>query len=196
MNSALLRPATRRILCALVVLGAAALAFPRASHAQCVGLTIAGAPGPRIFSDGFEVGDAVAWSLPAAASISIAATTDLLITLHLDGGLVGEHVVELRFETPGGFLYQSLAVPISPTAAGAETSARTRLIPGYPFPVAVRSPGHGARLVAGELAIEFSLPVAGTPIAQTSITGGWLVRAFFDAAEAACLAPKPFFLEP
>ena len=60
----------------------------------------------------------------------------------------------------------------------------------------MRSPGHGARLAAGQLVIDVALPVAGTPIAQTSITGGWLVFAYLDSAEAPCLPAARFYLEP
>lgn len=196
MNLTFSKSSTRRILRGLVALAAATLASPGASHAQCVDVTVEGAPGLRIFFDGFEGGDAAAWSAPAVRSISVAATTDLTVTLQVDAGLVGDHVVELRFESPGGFLYQSLAVPITANVADADIAPRERRIEGYPFPVEVRSPGHGARLAAGKLAIELALPVAGTPIAQTSITGEWHVWAYLDAAESACLPPKPFFLEP
>lgn len=170
-------------------------ALTATARAQCVSLTVSGAQGRTIFSDGLEAGNTAAWTAPAPPAISIAGTDDLLLTLTVAAEPGGDHVVELRFELPGGFLYQSLAVPFSTVVSAGQTQAVRRL-PDYPFAVEVRSPGKGARLTAGQLAIDIALPVGGTPIAQTSLTGTWRVWAFLDGIETACLPAAPFNLEP
>lgn len=196
MNRTLHRRNSSRALAALVFSCCAAFALPESVRGQCLGLSVSGTPGRGVFADDFESGDTAAWPAPAAPAIAIAPTTDLAIVVTVDSGLVGDHLLELRFEAPGGFLYQSVSVPFSAAFGENPATAGERNIPGYPFPVAVHSPGHGARLAGGQLDVDFALPVAGTPIAQTSITGAWRIFAYLDSAEVACLPPARFLLEP
>lgn len=145
-----------------------------------------------------------------AVKLSATAVEDAAFSLNLSRVPPGDHVVEMRVFMPGGRLYQSLAAPVaiasgSPAArAAAPSHARLQ---GYPFPVAVQRPetvaadtgtssvdGSGAAAASGgglRATVTLTLPVAGTPIVNSSLYGNWTVRAYVDGSPSAC-ATTPF----
>ena len=132
------------------------------------------------------------WSAPALPAFSIADTVDLGVEESLSGLAPGDHVLELRWSLPGGFLYQSVATPVSTVqlAAGAE-----RTLPDYPFPVGVKFPGSGARLAGGSLVVDGSLPVAGTQIPNAGLSGKWRLDVLLDGSDLPC-ASAEFRMDP
>jgi hypothetical protein len=115
----------------LVALLAAAAPFAALARADCLGIALAGVPGPTIFADGFEGGDTLGWERPVLASFSTGATDDLGVEVELGVLSPGDHLLELRWFLPGGFLYQSMAVPFADEASPGDV----RAVPGYPFPL-------------------------------------------------------------
>jgi hypothetical protein len=188
-----------RIAPALVLVGAALAAQP-----ACDQMTLTAARSPVLFVDGFESGDTLSWTLPVVERFSASATEDLVAETRLIGDASGEHLLTLRWMLPGDHLYQESAVPFTSDPAatngsggsGGGTGLAERRIPGYPFPVAVHAPGHGARATAGALLVEQRLPVAGTPILESSLLGRWRVTAFIDGQEQPCMNAVEFDLEP
>lgn len=184
-----MKPPTK-ILAPLSVLAALAAG---ASYAQpvCDQLILTAARSARLFVDGFESGDTLPWALPVVPAFSAGATEDLLAETTLLGDASGEHLLTLRWMLPGGHLYQESSLPFTsdPGATG------ERRIPNYPFPMALRAPGRGARAVAGGLVVEQRLPVAGTPILESAVLGRWRVLVFVDGQEEACMAAIEFDLE-
>ncbi len=181
-----------------LALVAAFAAGGAAAQPACDHLTLAAARPPLVFGDGFESGDTLPWTLPVVERFSAAATEDLVAQTTLTGDASGDHLLTLRWLLPGAHLYQESTVPFTsdPAATGEGGGVRERRIPGYPFPVAVRAPGHGARAVAGTLIVEQRLPVAGTPILESAVLGRWRVEAYVDGAETPCMTAVDFDLEP
>jgi len=109
------------------------------------------------------------------------------------GQASGNHTVEFRTYMPGGALYQSQAVPIS-IRMGQGVGPSTRALAGYPFPVAVQQPApEVTRTATGMLPtgpalvnVTARMPVAGTPIINSSLYGDWRVEAYLDGATRAC----------
>jgi hypothetical protein len=104
----------------------------------------------------------------------------------------GDHLMELKVFTPGGFLYQAIALPFvgagAPSASGAQPAAPpSRVVPGYPRPLEVQRlvpvRASGAR---GEYELHARLPVAGTSITLSSIYGTWSVQTYLDGQAAPC----------
>lgn len=191
-----MRPTARSLragIALLLLLGAA----PLAAQSACLGVAVDGVAGPVIFADALETGDTSRWGGPALPTWSTAATEDLAITLDFDPALAGEHVVELRWHLPGNALYQSAALPFT---AGDSLQSAARVLPGYPFPLAVRTLAvRSLRGVAGDsptLALVERLPVAGTSITESGLWGDWRVEVFLDGGEEPCVAPLDFRLEP
>lgn len=171
-----------------------ALATTAGAADECIAVNVSGgAAGAGVFTDDFETGDTSRWGIPVVASFSIAATVDLVAQVTLAPTVVGEHVLEIRWLLPGGHLYQSESLPIS-LARLPEGSRRQ--VAGYPFPVAVRSLGHGVRTLESGLAVvEQALPVGGTPVATTSLTGLWAVEVVLDGADTPCGPSGSFRLD-
>lgn len=180
----------------LLLLAASALsllsAAPAAAQSVCTGITLTGARGPYVFTDGFESGDTAAWSAPAVLAYSTTATVDLGAEVELASPPQGEHQLELRWFLPGGTLYQSITLPFAASAA----PGAVRRVAGYPLPVALR-PVRQSTGEAGEVvpAVAASLAVAGTSITETGLWGAWRVEAYLDGAATPCAASE-FRLEP
>jgi hypothetical protein len=119
-------------------------------------------------------------------------TLDLLLRPRFRRNVPGEHVMQLKVFTPGGFLYQVITVPFAGDGAGtrAETSAapQTRVVPGYPRPLEVQrlAPVRSSSTTRAEYELRARLPVAGTSITLSSIYGAWSVQAFLDGRAEPC----------
>jgi hypothetical protein len=117
----------------------------------------------------------------------------------------GDHLMQFKVLTPGGFLYQVLTVPFVGTAPAPDAATRAerarsgaanrapgppppRAVPGYPRPLPVQ------RLVAttGDTqtrvyySVSAALPVAGTSITLSSLYGRWTVQAYLDGQPEPC----------
>ena len=135
---------------------------------------------------------------PTNMTFSSRDTLDLMLRPRVRHVLKGDHLIELKVFTPGGFLYQSMTVPFVGGAVQAPdeqhaAAPQLRAVPGYPRPlkvqrlVPVRSSG---RLT--EYEVRARLPVAGTSITQSSIYGTWSVQAFLDGQAEPCGPPTRF----
>ena len=184
-----------RTLALASLLLAGSFAGPAAAADECVAITVAGALSDTIFVDGFESQDTSAWSAPSLTSFDLAATDDLVAEITLDAAISGDHLLELRWKLADGQLYQSVAVPVT---IGALAAGAKRTVAGYPFPVEVAAarPSRNPSAPAGANAVESSLPVAGTLIVETGLTGVWHLEAYFDDAESPCGAAYDFRLTP
>lgn len=140
---------------------------------------------------------AVAVSSPEApkkrGTFSATKILDLQFGALLHKRVSGEHVMNLKFYTPKGHLYQQIDVPftggvkaVGVRGAEASTGPRMRCVDGYPQPlpeqslVAVKtSAGRGYQVTA-------RLPVAGTSIMTSSLYGKWKVVPHLDGSSKAC----------
>jgi hypothetical protein len=174
---------------ALLVLGAA----------QVVGATVPGTAPPTGRYYGQCTGVRVTASdravPPKNMTFSSRETLDLVLRPRLRQDFQGDHLMELKLFTPGGFLYQVIALPFvgaaAPNARGQQTAAAppppSRVVPGYPRPldvqrlVPVRTSG-----TRGEYELRARLPVAGTSITLSSIYGTWSVQTFLDGQAEPC----------
>ncbi len=125
-------------------------------------------------------------------SFSATKTTDLTFSVAFQRGYTGEHLVELRFFTPRGFLYQSMTVPavIGGTASG------TRTVPGYPHPMRVKSGPRFTYKGSTLWKVDVPFPVGGTEIGRNSLYGTWKVQAYLDGAADPCGAAATFRIGP
>ena len=125
----------------------------------------------------------------ASQRFSASRTTDLTFRLYLDPALTGAHTVELRVFTPRGFLYRSLAVPVS-LGSGARASAASageeRLIAGYPHPLKVHAATRDTLAGAAVQRVEVAFPVGGTDIVSNSVYGKWKVEPYLDGGATSC----------
>jgi hypothetical protein len=129
---------------------------------------------------------------------------DLQFQARLRQDLQGDHLLHLKVLTPGGFLYQAIAVPFvgsAPDARERAERARTgaatraaappppRYVPGYPRPLPVQRLAR-VRGDASSRAYYYSvtalLPVAGTSITLSSLYGRWTVQAYLDDQPEPC----------
>ena len=129
---------------------------------------------------------------PKDMTFSSRQTLDLLLRPRIRRNMRGEHLMQLKVFTPGGFLYQVITVPFEGAASvarGQKAAAPppARVVPGYPRPLEVQ------RLVPvtsstsrAEYELQARLPVAGTSITLSSIYGTWSVQAFLDGRAQAC----------
>jgi hypothetical protein len=132
---------------------------------------------------------------------------DLEFQARLRQNLNGDHLMQFKVLTPGGFLYQVLTVPFvgavpAPGASSGATPARAdaaaqallppppRAVPGYPRPLQVqrlaRMPGDPY------YSVRAALPVAGTSITLSSLYGLWTVQAYVDGQPEPCGPAAPF----
>jgi hypothetical protein len=126
---------------------------------------------------------------PKNMTFSSRETLDLLLRPRLRWRLQGDHLMQLKVFTPGGFLYQVITVPFVGTVGDARATQATppaRLVPGYPRALEVQRlvPVRGATRAEYELSAR--LPVAGTSITMSSIHGTWSVQAFLDGGAEPC----------
>ena len=128
---------------------------------------------------------------PKDMTFSSRETLDLLLRPRIRRNLQGDHLMQLKVLTPGGFLYQVITVPFVGAAADARgqqaAAPRARVVPGYPRPLEVQR----LVLVRGsatraEYELRARLPVAGTSITLSSIYGTWSVQAFLDDRAEPC----------
>lgn len=105
----------------------------------------------------------------------------------------------LTFLTPKGHLYQEIDVPIA-KAAGTGKGAKeekTRVMPGYPHPVAVVHPVADTHARSDPRAILLSLPpllVGGTSIQQGGLYGKWTAE--FRASDGSRPCKVTFKITP
>jgi hypothetical protein len=130
---------------------------------------------------------------------------DLQFQSLLRQDLQGDHLLRFRVTTPGGFLYQEIAVPFTgsaPPPDEAERAARARsgaaarapeppparYVPGYPRPLPVQRlvPVAGDTRTRTQFGVTTRLPVAGTSITLGGLFGKWTVQAYLDDQKAPC----------
>jgi len=119
---------------------------------------------------------------------------DLQFQARLRQDLQGDHLMQFKVLTPGGFLYQVLTVPFVGTAPAPDASTRAanarsgaatrapgppppRVVPGYPRPLPVQRlvPTTGDTRTRVYYSVNAALPVAGTSITLSSLYGPWTV---------------------
>ena len=156
----------------------------------CSGVKV-GVPGEKVPSKGL--------------TFSSRAVLELEFRARLRLDLRGEHLMHLKVFTPGGFLYQDIALPFvgaarapdageqsDPTRGG--TAARAtdplppRLVEGFPEPLAVQRlvPVRGDPTDRTQYELVARLPVAGTSITLSSLYGRWRVQPYLDAQPGPC----------
>ncbi len=127
---------------------------------------------------------------PKDMTFSSRQTLDLVLRPRVRHILQGDHLIELKVFTPGGFLYQSIAVPfvgaVQTTHEQPSAAPPPRAVPGYPRPLEVQRLVPVRSGTRGEYELIARLPVAGTSITQSSIYGTWSVQAFLDGQAEPC----------
>ena len=130
---------------------------------------------------------------------------DLQFQARLRQDLQGDHLMQFKVLTPGGFLYQVLTVPFVGTAPAPDASTRAerarsgaatrapgppppRAVPGYPRPLPVQRlvPTTGDTVTRTYYSVSATLPVAGTSITLSSLYGRWTVQAYLDGQPEPC----------
>ena len=163
--------------------------------AQVTGATVPGTV-PLLRQDGRCAGVSITASdrtaPPKDMTFSSRQTVDLVLRPRLRRDVHGDHVMEVKLFTPGGFLYQAIALPFAGAAAkdaGAQQAAAPthRVVSGYPRPLEAQRlvPARGSSR-RGEYELHASLPVAGTSITMSSIYGTWSVQTFLDGQAEPC----------
>lgn len=107
-------------------------------------------------------------------TFSIDATYDVYFAFDLPSSKSGSHRAAFEVFMPGGLPYQRTELPF---AAGQ----------------AAVSPEVQAELISGGFRVWSSMPVAGTMIQQSALTGRWSVKVWLDGA---LVASSTFTLEP
>ena len=140
---------------------------------------------------------------PKDMTFSSRETLDLLFRPRVRQNLQGEHLMNLKVSTPGGFLYQIIAVPfvgaaspigrggpgwITNRAAGATDPLPPRVVPGFPRPLELQRlvPVTSGSTTDGLFELRARLPVAGTSITLSSLYGTWSVQPYLDGATEPC----------
>jgi len=126
---------------------------------------------------------------------------DLQFQARLRQDLQGDRLLRFKVYTPGGFLYQEIAVPFvgsapdaAPRTARARSKAATpappppRWVPGYPRPLPVQRlvPVPGDASTKTEYGVTTLLPVAGTSITLGGLYGTWSVQPYLDQQSTPC----------
>lgn len=106
-------------------------------------------------------------------------TTDILVGVLLPGDLTGEHLLELRFLTPQGDHYKTMAVPVSPR--GGE-----RVVAGHARPVKAQVPRRVRQGREAFFRVDQPFPVGGTLIQASSLYGPWRVEVSLDGQPLPC----------
>lgn len=102
-----------------------------------------------------------------------------------------DHTVEVRFFTPGGYLYQSIAIPFTSDAG----EKKPKRLDGYPHPMPVRRLVDVSTATGRQLGVSVRLPVAGTSIVTNSLYGVWSAEAFVDGDPLRCSRAVTFVME-
>jgi len=130
---------------------------------------------------------------------------DLQFQARLRQDLQGDHLLQFKVHTPGGFLYQVITVPFvgaAPAPDAAERAARARsgaaarapapppprYVRGYPRPLPVQRlvPVAGDSRTRTHYGVSTLLPVAGTSITLGGLYGSWTVQAYLDDRSEPC----------
>jgi hypothetical protein len=130
---------------------------------------------------------------------------DLQFRARLRRDLQGDHTLQLKVFTPGGFLYQVITVPFvgalpppdpREMAARAKSGAAARpagpppprMVEGYPRPLPVQRlvPVAGDQTARTQYQVIATLPVAGTSITMSSLYGRWRVEPHLDGQPGPC----------
>jgi hypothetical protein len=108
----------------------------------------------------------------------------------------GDHVMHFKVLTPGGFLYQDLAMPFRwgkpgrrDKSAGAPTTTVSKGIEVQ----ALGKPRDGRD--PARQSLHARLPVAGTSITMSTLYGRWTVQAFLDDHTHPCSQPRIFAID-
>jgi hypothetical protein len=141
---------------------------------------------------------------PKDMTFSSRETLDLTLRPRVRQNLPGEHLLQLKVSTPGGFLYQVITVPFvgaaapvgrggpgwvtNREAAGATDPLPPRVVPGFPRPLEVQRlvPATEGSATRGAYELSARLPVAGTSITLSSLYGTWSVQPYLDGATEPC----------
>jgi hypothetical protein len=130
---------------------------------------------------------------------------DLQFQSLLRQDLPGDHLLRFKVYTPGGFLYQEIAVPFvgsAPPPDASERAARARsgaaarapspppprFVAGYPRPLPVQRlvPVVGDTRTRTQYSVKTLLPVAGTSITLGGLFGRWTAQAYLDDQTNPC----------
>jgi len=130
---------------------------------------------------------------------------DLQFQARLRQDLQGDHLLRFKVYTPGGFLYQEIAVPFvgsapapdaAPRAARTGSGAKTRAaaappprwVAGYPRPLPVQRlvPVAGDKPNRTQYGVTTLLPVAGSSITLGGLYGAWTVQPYLDQQSTPC----------
>jgi len=130
---------------------------------------------------------------------------DLQFQARLRQDLQGDHLLRFKVYTPGGFLYQEIAVPFvgsAPAPDAAPRAARTRSgaakqaqapppprwVSGYPRPLPVQRlvPVAGDKPNRTQYGVTTLLPVAGSSITLGGLYGAWTVQPYLDQQSTPC----------
>jgi hypothetical protein len=159
---------------------------PRRSNPVCAGIRVSA---PNLATQ------------PRNLTYSSRQILDLEFQARLRQNLNGDHLMQFKVLTPGGFLYQVLTVPFvgaAPSSRGSSTAtpSRTgaaarepgpppaRVVPGYPRPLQVQRLARTPR--DPYYSVRTALPVAGTSITLSSLYGLWTVQAYVDGQPQPC----------
>jgi hypothetical protein len=133
---------------------------------------------------------------PREARFSTRQVLDLDFETRLERKLpAGDHVLHFKVVTPGGFLYQDLAMPFTwekPGRRGKSVVAPAATARGVPVQV-LGNPRAGRGPARPSLRAR--LPVAGTSITMSSLYGRWTVQAFLDDQTRPCSPPRVFAIQ-
>lgn len=129
-------------------------------------------------------------SFSATQILDVTATAILRLSSRPDFA-TGDHVMEFRFKSPDGHLYQSVSVPFTTNAASA---GKEQKVNGYPLPVARQAARAVTYQRVNQLGVSATLPVAGTLIIQNSLYGRWTVEATVDGEKSRCSSSASFSL--
>jgi len=137
---------------------------------------------------------------PRNLTFSSRQVLDLQFQARLHQNFRGDHLMQFKVFTPGGFLYQVIAVPFVGTAPAPDAPTRAarartesgppppRPVPGYPRPLPVQRlvPTAGDTRTRVHYGVSATLPVAGTSITLSSLYGRWTVQSYLDGQPAPC----------
>ena len=122
---------------------------------------------------------------PRTLRFATSQVLDLEFSTELQQATYGSHVLHFKVTTPGGFLYQDLAMPFNWRRPG--RGPRERQSDGV-MRAALRARGPGTQEVRARL------PVAGTSITLKTLYGRWSVQAFLDDQPRPCSPAVGFTL--
>jgi len=131
-------------------------------------------------------------TLPTFLATKILDVTILLQFKHDDSKQLadGDHVAEVRFFGPQGFLYESRIVPLTSDSLKAQS---LKALAGYRRPV--KRVLTSTSKSGNELEAHIPLPVAGTSIVANSMYGTWRAEAYLDGSPKPCADAAQFVIK-